>query len=385
MNTPEKLRLLNIEDSEDDSLLLRHHLTRAGYQLTFRRVDTPEQLDAALNENTWDIAISDYVMPRFSALAALKQLKQRGIDLPFIVVSGAVGEETAVVAMRAGACDYMMKDNLTRLVPAIERELLESAHRHERKQAEHALRTAERLATLGRLAAVIAHEINNPLEAVTNVLYLLRQRADLDPQSREYIRIADDELSRVARIVRQALSFNRGHSDITRVRLSTILQSVLDLYGTRVEAGNVKVEKQFDCPGDIFAIEGELRQVFSNLIVNAVDAVSAGGKVVLRISPAHEWKSPGRQGVRVLIADNGTGINPAYRKELFEPFFTTKGNKGNGLGLWISREIVQKHDGSIRLHSRTTPGASGTVFSVFLPESAVVKPKTKAASTRTGS
>jgi signal transduction histidine kinase len=369
MNTAgtKELRLLNIEDSEDDSLLLRHHLTRAGYQLTFERVDTSEGLATALNDRTWDLVISDYVMPNFSALAALKELKKREIEIPFIVISGAIGEETAVAAMRAGACDYIMKDNLTRLAPAIERELLEAAHRRERRKAEHALRTAERLATLGRLAAVIAHEINNPLEAITNVLYLLRQRADLDPLSRDYIRIADEELARVAHIVRQALSFSRGHAGASQVRLSAVLQNVLDLYGSRVRAGNIKVEKQFDCPGDIVAIEGEMRQVFSNLIVNAVDAVGDGGTVVLRISLARNRRGSCAEGVRVLVADNGVGIKPEYRDELFEPFFTTKGNRGSGLGLWISREIVQKHGGSIHLHSSTTPGQSGTVFSVFLP------------------
>jgi len=386
MNIPGKeLRLLNIEDSEDDSLLLRHHLARAGYRLTFERIETLEQLESALGEKTWDLVISDYVMPRFSALAALNRLKTSGVDVPFIVVSGAIGEDTAVAAMRAGACDYLMKDNLTRLVPAIERELLESSHRRQRKQAEQALRTAERLATLGRLAAVIAHEINNPLEAVTNVLYLLRQRPDLDPESRDYIRIADEELARVARIVRQALTFNRGHSGVTSVRLSTILQNVLELYGPRVQSGNVVVEQQFECPGDIFAIEGEVRQVFSNLIVNAVDAVGQGGKVVLRISPAREWGNSRRKGVRVTVADNGSGIRPEHRKELFEPFFTTKGNKGNGLGLWISREIVQRHGGSIRLHSRTAPESSGTVFSVFLPENAFAKSHSKAVTARAAS
>lgn len=367
-----KLRLLNIEDSDNDSLLLRRHLTRAGYDLEFHRVDTERALQSALNDRNWDIIVSDYVMPTFSALGAIKELKKRDLDIPFIILSGAIGEETAVAAMRAGACDYLMKDNLTRLVPAIERELLEAQNRRERRQAERALRNAERLATLGRLAAVIAHEINNPLEAVTNVLYLLRQRADLDPLSKDYIRIADEELARVAHIVRQALSFSRGQADICEVRLATVLESILDLYDTRLQAGDVNVEKQFRCDGDIVAIEGELRQVFSNLIVNAVDAVGKGGTVVLRISRTRDWRNPVREGVRVSIADNGTGIQAENRKDLFEPFFTTKGNKGTGLGLWVSREIIEKHGGILRLHSRTTEGRSGTVFSVFLPVSAEI-------------
>src|SRR5512141_1272683 len=122
MNTSKKLRVLNIEDSDDDSLLLRHHLGRSGYEVTWKRVDTPEAFGAALSSAVWDLIVSDYVMPKFSALAAISELKKRRLDIPFIVVSGAIGEETAVAAMRAGACDYLMKDNLTRLVPAIERE-----------------------------------------------------------------------------------------------------------------------------------------------------------------------------------------------------------------------------------------------------------------------
>lgn len=369
MRNARYLRVLNIEDCDDDSLLLKHHLTRAGYRVVWKRVDTFEAFSDSLTTASWDLIISDYVMPRFSALAAISELNRLKLDIPLIVISGAIGEETAVAAMRAGACDYLMKDNLARLVPAIERELLEASHRKQRKQAENALRNAERLASLGRLAAVIAHEINNPLEAVTNVLYLLRQRSELDPVSRDYIRIADEELARVAHIVRQALSFSRGHSELTQVSVSAVLQSVLDLYRGRVQAANVTMKKQFRCEGEIVGFESELRQVFSNLLVNAVDAVGKGGIVTLRVEPAREWRNVRRRGIRVLVADNGVGVIPEHRKQLFEPFFTTKGNNGTGLGLWICREIVEKHGGTIRMRSRTRPGESGAVFSVFLPES----------------
>lgn len=362
-----QLRLLNIEDSEDDSLLLRRHLTRSGYELTFERVDTPEAMENALDRTTWDIAISDYVMPKFSALAALELLRDRDLDLPIIILSGAIGEETAVAAMRAGAHDYLMKDNLTRLVPAIERELHEAANRRERNRAENALKTAEKLATLGRIAAMIAHEINNPLEAVTNVLYLLQHHPTLDEEARSYIDIADQELVRVTNIVRQALSFSRAGGDPSWVRPVDILKNVLDLHHSRIETSQVSIDRRFRFDGHIEAVEGELRQVFSNLVMNAVDAVGRGGRVYVDVAAWRDWRDPKRRGVRIVVADNGSGIRPEHRREIFEPFFTTKGSKGTGLGLCIARQIVEKHGGEIGLRSSILPGRSGTVFSIFLP------------------
>lgn len=362
-----QLRLLNIEDSENDSLLLRRHLTRAGYELIFERVDTLEAMTAALDRRTWDIAISDYVMPQFSALAALDLLKTRGLDLPFIILSGAIGEETAVAAMRAGAHDYLMKDNLTRLVPAIERELQEADNRRERNRAEAALRNAERMATLGRLASMIAHEINNPLEAVTNVLYLLQHHPTLDSEAKDYVTLAEQELARITDIVRQALSFSRGATGPILVTPAKLVQNVLDLYGSRIQAASVTIDKRFQYHGQVNAVEGELRQVLANLIINAVDAVGEGGRVAVRVSLARDWRKLQRKGVRIVVADNGSGIRPEHRKDIFEPFFTTKGNKGSGLGLCIARQIVEKHGGSIRLHSSVRPGSSGTAFSIFLP------------------
>jgi signal transduction histidine kinase len=357
------LRLLHIEDSEDDSLLLRRHLARAGYDLQCERVETLSALEQSLQRQAWDVIISDYVMPHFSAPAALEVLKQRGLDLPFIIVSGAIGEQTAVSAMRAGAHDYLMKDSLARLVPAIERELHECAVRRARRRAEDALRASEKLATLGRLAASIAHEVNNPLEAVTNILYLLARR-ELDATSREYVKLAERELQRVSQIVRQSLAFSRMTTDQLPVPIVRLLEEVLVLYAPRIQSRGVHIQKRFEWNAPV---PGEMRQVFSNLIVNAVDALPPGGSVYLHVFQCCEYGDPQRDGIRLVVADNGTGIKPEHRREIFEPFFSTKREKGNGLGLWISSEIVQKHGGSIRMHSRVTPGRSGTAFAVFLP------------------
>lgn len=357
------LRLLHIEDSEDDSLLLRRHLTRAGYDLQWECVDTLPALEQALERQRWDVIISDYVMPQFSAPAALNALKKRNLDIPFIILSGAIGERTAVAAMRAGAHDYLMKDNLARLVPAIEREIEECKVRRERRRAEDALRASEKLASLGRLAATIAHEVNNPLEAVTNILYLLGRR-NLDATAHEYVKLAERELQRVTQIVRQSLSFSRLSADQSPMLLSRLVEEILLLYAPRISAGNVRIEKRFD---DDAPVPGELRQVISNLIVNAVDAVRPGGAVYLHICSARDRREPRRNGIRLVVADNGTGIKPEHRREIFEPFFSTKREKGNGLGLWISSEIVQKHGGFIRVRSSVEPGRSGTVFVVFVP------------------
>jgi signal transduction histidine kinase len=335
---------------------------RAGYDLQLERVDTLEAVQKALDTQLWDVIISDYVMPNFSAPAALQLLKQRGLDVPFIIVSGAIGEETAVAAMRAGAHDYLMKDNLARLAPVIERELQDHLVRRDRKRAEEALRNSEKLATLGRMAATIAHEVNNPLEAVTNVLYLLGC-CKLDPEAREYVKLAQQELDRVTLIVRQALSFSRNQTDHVAAPVSQLVEQVLQLYAPRIQGGQVELKKRFEFDA---AVPGELRQVFSNLIVNAVDAVDGGGKVQLHILRAREPGALSRFGIRFVIADNGVGIQPEYRRDIFAPFFSTK-QKGNGLGLWISKEIVQKHGGSIRVRSSVRAGRSGTVFSVFVP------------------
>ncbi|MFB3813301.1 MAG: sensor histidine kinase [Terriglobales bacterium] len=356
------LRLLHIEDCDDDSELLRVHLTRAGYDVQIERVETQAALEKALDRQAWDIIVSDYVMPTFSAPAALAIMKQRGLDLPFIILSGAIGEDTAVAAMRAGAHDYLMKGKLARLVPAIERELQECEYRRERKRTEEALRSAEKLASLGRLAASIAHEVNNPLEAVTNLLYLMGQ-CQMDQTARDYLSTAEQELDRVSEIVRQALAFSRVSTEKATASVAQMIEEVLRLYAPRIQAGNVQVAKDVDADATVPA---ELRQVFSNLIINAVDAVPKGGRVRLHTWRCHDLHS-GRPGIRLVVADDGIGIPPDHRPDIFKPFFTTKTNKGNGLGLWISREIVQKHGGSIRVRSSVRPGRSGTVFSVFMP------------------
>jgi PAS domain S-box-containing protein len=237
----------------------------------------------------------------------------------------------------------------------------------ERRRAAEALRNSERLAATGRLAASIAHEINNPLEAVTNLLYLLEQNKSLDDSARGYATMAQEEVSRVAHIARQTLGFYRDSTRIEAVQVSRLVDEVVGLFAAKVRTNEVDLRKELEADAPIDAFPGELRQVFSNLLANALDAVGKKGKLRIRIYPARNLRNRSQRGVRVTIADNGPGISPDVVERIFEPFFTTKGAKGTGLGLWVTRGIIEKHSGTIRVWSSTRAGKSGTVFSVFLP------------------
>ena len=244
-----------------------------------------------------------------------------------------------------------------------------------RKRSEEALRTSEKLAATGRLAASIAHEINNPLAAVTNVLYLLARNPGLNEHAREQVALAEAELQRVIHITRQTLAFYRESSQPTELAVNEIWDDVLRVYAGKIHQSGVQLEKSYFAEGRIRGFAGELRQVFSNLLLNAVEAVSPGGFIRISVREGHSWRDGSMSGVRVTIADNGAGILAENRTRLFEPFFSTKGEKGTGLGLWVTEGIVRKHGGLIRVRSSVSPGRSGTTFSVFLPAQPVATEK----------
>jgi PAS domain S-box-containing protein len=238
----------------------------------------------------------------------------------------------------------------------------------QQKRAERALRDSEKLAVAGRMAATVAHEINNPLEALANIFYLLKQDENLSDLSKQFIQTGEDELKRVTQITRLTLGFHRDRYALeTTVSLSELIENVLALYSRKIQALGVTVEKHFDSRGTVRGNSGELRQVFSNLVVNAIDALSIrGDRLVLRVSDRKN--SEGVQGVNVLIADNGHGISKESLGQLFQPFFTTKGDKGTGIGLWVSHGIISQHSGAIHVKSRTNRSRPGTVFSIFIPK-----------------
>jgi PAS domain S-box-containing protein len=238
----------------------------------------------------------------------------------------------------------------------------------QQKLAEKALRDSEKLAVAGRMAATVAHEINNPLEALSNIFYLLKQDKNVSELSRQFIQTGEDELKRVTQITRLTLGFHRDRYALeTSVSIADLIENVLALYARKIQALGVVVAKQYDTLGTVRGNSGELRQVFSNLVVNAIDALSMrGDRLLLRVKERKNGK--GAYGVSVVIADNGPGIARDSLSHLFEPFFTTKGDKGTGIGLWVSRGIIAKHGGTIRVKSRTNRGKPGTVFSVFIPK-----------------
>jgi len=242
----------------------------------------------------------------------------------------------------------------------------------DRKRSEEALRKTEKLAATGRLAASIAHEINNPLEAITNLLFLLRNFCQLEDPALNYIVMAEHEAKRISEITQQTLRFYRQSTLPTRANLGELLGSVLTLYRGRLNTLNIQVERDFDEQMDLFCFSGELRQVFANLVGNAIDATMGGGRLVVRARRSRNWKRPDHAGVRFAVADTGTGMEPGVRERVFEAFFTTKEVTGTGLGLWVSHEIILKHRGMVHVRSRTARNgyASGTVFELFIPDNA---------------
>ena len=235
----------------------------------------------------------------------------------------------------------------------------------ERVLSERALRNADKLALVGRLSSSIAHEINNPLEAVTNLLYLL-SKANLGPEEKGYVITAQQELARVSEITAQTLRFNRHQDAYEEAIVPEIIDSVLALYQGRLLMSEIHVERNYSYNHPFLCHPGELRQIFTNLVGNAFDATRKGGKILVRERLATHPQT-GQTGVRITIADTGTGMSPEVQRNVFQAFHSTKGNNGTGLGLWISRGLAEKHGGSLLFRSSTRAHQHGTTFCLFIP------------------
>jgi PAS domain S-box-containing protein len=238
------------------------------------------------------------------------------------------------------------------------------------RRTEAALVQSEKLAAVGRLASSISHEINNPLEAITNLLYLVSIDEHLLPDTKLYVHMAQSELARVSQIATQTLRFHRQAVGPTRVTAAELLDAVLNLYQGRLTNSGIQVQRRYVTAEPILCLENDIRQVLNNLIANAIDAMRRGGRLIVRAHNA-TVRLPDRdeevQGVRITVADTGHGMEEATRLRIFEPFFTTKDLNGTGLGLWISSGIVQRHHGRLTVRSSTHPVHHGTAFSLFLP------------------
>ena len=235
-------------------------------------------------------------------------------------------------------------------------------------QAEEALRETERLAAMGRVAGIIAHEINNPLAAITNIFYLLRNHPSLDDDAQRYAALAEQELQRVSHITRQTLSFYRESKQPVWVDVQGLLDDVTELQQRSLQKKRISLQKKYSTPGLVHGFPVELRQIFLNLIGNAIQAMPEGGTLRLHVREATDWTT-GRRGTVVSIVDTGMGIRPQDAKHIFQPFFSTKSTKGTGLGLWISKGIVQKYEGRISFRSYKGSGGWMTCFRVFIPVS----------------
>lgn len=234
------------------------------------------------------------------------------------------------------------------------------------KRSEQILLQSEKLNAVGRLASTIAHEINNPLAAVTNLIYLAQSTA-VNPEAKQFLAAAEIELRRVSGIANQTLQFHRQPTNPGPVTAASLIDATLPLYQGRISNARVKIERLDRARQPVICLDGEIRQVLSNLIANAIDAMSGEERrLLIRSRESTDWRT-GRSGITLTVADTGCGIPAETISRIFEPFFTTKGNKGTGIGLWISREIIDRHRGSFKVRSRQTAHGSGTVVTLFLP------------------
>jgi signal transduction histidine kinase len=369
-----------VEDREDDAELILRELRRA-FDPMFERVDTPEDMSDAL-ERPWDLVISDWAMPRFDAMAAFAILQQKALDLPFIIVSGTIGEETAVRAMKIGVHDFMLKHQLARLIPAIQRELREAETRREAQRMHEQLVISERLASVGMLAAGVAHEINNPLAVILSNLEFAMEHLSASPQEQaegpdesselsllraqigEPLREAREAGERVRDIVRDLKLFSRSSDELGPVNVQQTLESSLRMAWNEIRHRARVVKNYGDVP-PVEANASKLGQVFVNLLVNAAQAMPEGRAEHNQICVTTRLDLSGR--VVIEVRDSGAGIPSENLSRIFDPFFTTKPiGVGTGLGLAICHRIVDAFGGEIRVESKL---GKGTSFHVLLPRS----------------
>jgi signal transduction histidine kinase len=383
------LHVLIVEDSEEDADLIVLELKRGGFEPFFRRVDNADAMAQALGERDWDMVLSDFSMPHFSVPQALAMVQQHGRDIPFVIVSATIGEEAAVEAMKAGAHDYVLKHRLGRLVPAVNRELRESAVRRERHHLEEQLRHAQKLESLGLLAGGVAHDFNNLLTGILGNASLVLEIVEGDSEVRGMLHDIIRASERAADLTRQLLAYaGKGKFLIEPVDTSVLVRDISELLRSSVPR---TVELTLELHPDLPHVEGDasqIQQLVMNLILNAAEAtgerpgvvrVSTGIRAVApgeRLS--HFQPDPPRPGtyVTIEVVDDGCGMSDAVRAQIFDPFFTTKFT-GRGLGLAAALGIVRGHRGAIGVDSVE---ARGSTFTVLLPASGEAAPGVAGAS-----
>jgi signal transduction histidine kinase len=225
------------------------------------------------------------------------------------------------------------------------------------------------------LTATATHEINNPLEAIESLIYLLENEGTLNEEDRKHLATIKGEVGRIAEIVQQSLANYRQTLVREDINVAELIDSVLDLYKPKFKAKGIAVSREYQFRGNIRVHSRQIREVFANLFLNAIDAMNPAGHLRIKVSEAREWSWQQRDGVRIVVGDNGHGVAPKHLNKIFEPSFTTKGERGNGIGLSVVRDVIQGHRGTVRVRSSTRPGRSGTIFSIFLPGKSHSKPR----------
>jgi len=365
------LRVLLVEDSGPDAEHIESALRRAGFAPELRRAETAEGLRAALAETPWDIVLSDYVLPDLDGLEALRIVRELEPSPPFVIVTGTLDEETAVLCLKRGADDYVLKENLARLAPAVEQALTVVAERRERQALEHELRHAQKMEAVGQLAGGIAHDFNNLLTVIQGYGEVLRDQ--LDGDSLECVEQMQQAAERSADLVRQLLAF--GRRQVLRPVVLDPNDVVLGLEPMlrRLLPEPIDVELELaETPWTVRADRGQLEQVLVNLVVNARDAMPEGGRLRLGTHDLQLSAAEGRaldlpagSFVALTVRDDGIGMDAETLARIFDPFFTTKGEgRGTGLGLSTVHGIVKQSGGEIAVESE--PGG-GSRFRVLLP------------------
>jgi signal transduction histidine kinase len=350
----QRLRILHIEDSEADSLLVQQRLLREGLDCQLDRVETREQFEQALRHAPFDLILADCKLPRFSGLEALTLTKSLHPNIPFVFVSGTIGEEAAIESLRNGATDYVLKDRLSRLVPAVMRALSDTKNRANYEEMENRLHEGQRLEAIGTLAGGVAHDFNNLLTIISGNISLLKLASDQPERVLAVAETVDRAVQRGAELVRGLLVFARLGQ--TRLVLTEIVKPLHDTVGSLPQ---------------ILADPAQIDRIFINLLTNARDAMPEGGTITITVDEVlagpfpDQPKEVAKQYLKVEVADTGVGMEDSVRQHIFEPFFTTKpSGKGTGLGLPVVYGLMQNHQGFVDVKSE--PGI-GTTFILFFP------------------
>ena len=366
------LNALIVEDCAADADLCVRALRRSGFDVHYRRVETPEDFVAALSSPDWNIVLSDYTMPRFSGMEALRLLRESPLDIPFIVFTGTINEETAVVCLKQGADDYILKENLARLGPAVHSALTAFEDRRERLLLEEQLRHAQRLEMIGTLAGGVAHDFSNLLTAIGGSAELLKPYVTGKGTASKALATIEEAVRQAMGVTRALLTFShRLPSERQPVDMRAIVEETASLLKRMLPASiELTVEMDREKLLWVDADRIQLQQIILNLAINARDAMKEGGKLTISLTAQNPVETASKANklyangniVRLTVSDNGTGMTEEVRSRVLEPFFTTKPHgEGTGLGLAIVHGIVRNHGGSIGIHSVPGEGSSVTV------------------------